>query len=188
MMEAASTSETLVNFYQTTRCYNPEDSNLLFEIVDSFMDENSVDWTQCVGVCTDGTRSVSARYGGLQALIRSQAPDALWTHCVIHREALASQYPSPLLNEVVETVIKIVKFIKTRPVKAIFFQQFYIDMGAERTALLYCCNSRWLSRGNVLSHVYELRGELCAYLVEEKHANAEQFTDSHFLIKLAIPL
>jgi hypothetical protein len=22
------TSETLVNFYQTTRCYNPEDSNL----------------------------------------------------------------------------------------------------------------------------------------------------------------
>jgi hypothetical protein len=28
MMEAASTSETLVNFYQTTRCDNPEDSHL----------------------------------------------------------------------------------------------------------------------------------------------------------------
>jgi hypothetical protein len=27
--EAASNSETLVNFYQTTRHYNPEDSNLL---------------------------------------------------------------------------------------------------------------------------------------------------------------
>jgi hypothetical protein len=28
MMEAARTSKTLINFYQTTRCYNPEDSNL----------------------------------------------------------------------------------------------------------------------------------------------------------------
>jgi hypothetical protein len=28
MMEAATTSETLVNFYQTTRRYNPEDSHL----------------------------------------------------------------------------------------------------------------------------------------------------------------
>jgi hypothetical protein len=28
MMEAGSTSETLVNFYQTTRRYNPEDSHL----------------------------------------------------------------------------------------------------------------------------------------------------------------
>jgi hypothetical protein len=28
MMEAARTSETLVNVYQTTRCYSPEDSHL----------------------------------------------------------------------------------------------------------------------------------------------------------------
>jgi hypothetical protein len=28
MMKAARTSETLVNFYQTTRCYNPDDSHL----------------------------------------------------------------------------------------------------------------------------------------------------------------
>jgi hypothetical protein len=28
MMEAARTSETLVNFYQTTRRYNPEDRHL----------------------------------------------------------------------------------------------------------------------------------------------------------------
>jgi hypothetical protein len=28
MMEAASSSKTLVNFYQTIQCYNPEDSHL----------------------------------------------------------------------------------------------------------------------------------------------------------------
>jgi hypothetical protein len=31
MMEAARTSETLVNFYQTTRRYNPEDSHFRME-------------------------------------------------------------------------------------------------------------------------------------------------------------
>jgi hypothetical protein len=30
MMEAAGTSETSVNFYQTTWRYNPEDSHLIF--------------------------------------------------------------------------------------------------------------------------------------------------------------
>jgi hypothetical protein len=33
MMEAASTSETLVNFYQITRRYNPEDSHLHHKII-----------------------------------------------------------------------------------------------------------------------------------------------------------
>jgi hypothetical protein len=33
MMEAARTSETLVNFYQTARRYNPEDSHLLYELL-----------------------------------------------------------------------------------------------------------------------------------------------------------
>jgi hypothetical protein len=32
VMEAASTSETLVNFYQTTRRNNPQDNHLCFQI------------------------------------------------------------------------------------------------------------------------------------------------------------
>jgi hypothetical protein len=43
----------------------------LFEILNTFMVENNLEWTKCVGVCTDGGRSMSGRYGGLQALIRS---------------------------------------------------------------------------------------------------------------------
>jgi hypothetical protein len=36
-MEAESNSETLVNFYQTTRRYNPEDSHLRFMLCLKFM-------------------------------------------------------------------------------------------------------------------------------------------------------
>jgi hypothetical protein len=43
-MEAASTSETLVNFYQTTQYYNPEDSHL--HVILYFTLSQSVYFTQ----------------------------------------------------------------------------------------------------------------------------------------------
>lgn len=41
---------------------------------------------------------MSGRYGGLQALIRNKAPYAMWTHCIIHEEALALKSMSNKLN------------------------------------------------------------------------------------------
>ncbi|XP_025412554.1 zinc finger BED domain-containing protein 5-like [Sipha flava] len=79
----------------------------------------------------------------------------IWTHYIIHRESLASQNMCPSLNTVLQTVIKIVNYIKTRPVKA-----------------------RWLSKGNVLIRVFELRQELYTYLSEEGHNDFNKFIDS----------
>ncbi|XP_045483145.1 zinc finger BED domain-containing protein 5-like [Harmonia axyridis] len=157
----------------------------LFEILDKFIAESGLDWEKCIGVCTDGARSMSGRYGGVQALIRKKAPNAMWTHCIIHREALASKSMSSELNQVLECVIGAVNYIKTRPVKARLFKKLCIDMGAEHTALLYYCNSRWLSRGNVLFRVFELHEEIRIFLQQERHENAKYFTEADFLLKLA---
>lgn len=157
----------------------------LFEILNIFMVENNLDWTKCVGVCTDGGRSMSGCYGGLQALIRNKAPDSVWTHCIIHKEALASKYISPPLNIVLERVVNIVNYIKTRPLKARFFKRMCEDMGGEYTSLLYYCHSRWLSRGGVLSRTFQLQQEIYTFLEEEKHEYAKHFVETDFLIKLA---
>ncbi|XP_050522096.1 zinc finger BED domain-containing protein 5-like [Daktulosphaira vitifoliae] len=157
----------------------------LFEILDNFMSENSVDWTKCVGVCTDGARSMSGCYGGLQALIQNKAPDALWTHCIIHREALASKYLSPELNQVLECVVNVVNYIKTRPLKSRFFKKLCEDMGAEHTSLLYYSSARWLSRGNMILRTFELREEIYVFIKEEGHKHASEFSNKEFLIKLA---
>ncbi|KAL4148669.1 hypothetical protein QTP88_002841 [Uroleucon formosanum] len=156
----------------------------LFDITNNFMDHNNIKWENCLGVCTDGARAMSGQYGGLQALIRQKAPEMIWTHCLIHREALASQNISCSLNCVLEIVIKVVNYVKTRPVKARFFQKLCEEMGAEHTTLLFYCNSRWLSKGNVLSRVFELRQELYSYLNEESYNNSKMFVDSDFVIKL----
>lgn len=132
----------------------------LFEILNSYMSENNINWDNCVGVCMDGARAMSGQYGGLQALIKTKAPSVKWTHCVIHREALAAKNITPELSVVMNSIIKVVNYIKTRPVKSRFFHKLCEELGAEHTSLIYYCNSRWLSKGNVLARVYELRNEV----------------------------
>ncbi|XP_074036235.1 protein FAM200B-like [Leptinotarsa decemlineata] len=128
---------------------------------------------------------MSGKYGGIQALIRKKAPNAMWTHCIIHREALASKSMSFELNQVLECVISAVNYIETRPPKARIFKKLCTDMGAVHTALLYYYNSRWLLRGNVLFRVFELRDEIRTFLQQERQENIKYFTEPDFMLKLA---
>jgi hypothetical protein len=82
---------------------------------------------------------------GLRALIKQSATEAVWTHCMIHRESLAMKELCPELNEVWNVVIKSVHYIKTRPLKSRLFAQICEEMGAQYTSLLFYCNSCWLS-------------------------------------------
>ncbi|XP_072389551.1 protein FAM200A-like [Diabrotica undecimpunctata] len=145
----------------------------LFEIYNSYMTENNINWDNCVGVCTDGTRAMSGQYGGLQALIKTKAPSVKWTHCVIHREALAAKNVTPELSVAMDSIIKVVNYIKTRPVKSRIFHKLGEEMGAENPSLICYCNSRWLSKGNELARVYQLRNEFYTYLHTESHDDAQ---------------
>lgn len=157
----------------------------LFDIVDGFMAENDINWENCVGVCTDGGRSMSGHYQGLQSRIRAKAPNALWTHCIIHREALAAGKFSSELSATLKTVIQVINFIKTRPMKARFFSKLCDDTGAQHSSLLYYSSARWLSLGNSLLRVFELRHEIHMFLSEENNVLADMFVDDSFLPKLA---
>jgi hypothetical protein len=61
----------------------------LFKIVDEFVKGKSTKWSDCVGVCTVASRVMAGNKGGLKALIKRSAPEAMRTHCMIHRELLA---------------------------------------------------------------------------------------------------
>jgi hypothetical protein len=50
---------------------------------------------------------------GLHVLIKQSAPEAVWTHCMMHRESLAMKELCPELKEVLNVVIKSVNYIKT---------------------------------------------------------------------------
>ncbi|CAN7944126.1 unnamed protein product, partial [Ixodes hexagonus] len=93
----------------------------LFEICDSYIKASGMRWSDCIGICTDGARAMSGRHEGLQALVKREAPGAVWTHCMVHREELSSKDLSTELHSVMSVVIGTVNHVKMRPLKARLF-------------------------------------------------------------------
>lgn len=48
---------------------------------------------------------------GLQACIRAKGANAIWTHCMIHKEALAAENLSEEMHDILKTFIYAINFI-----------------------------------------------------------------------------
>ncbi|MBN3283979.1 ZBED5 protein, partial [Polyodon spathula] len=112
----------------------------MFNILNNFLTSHELKWETCVGICTDRAPSVSGGRACLKAKVFEIAPHILWTHCMIHHEALATR--------------------KMDPTKACLFAILCAEMGEEHNALLFHMEVRWLSKGKVLQCVYDLRNEV----------------------------
>lgn len=157
----------------------------IFQVLDDYIESNGLDWTRCVGVCTDGAAAMTGKVSGVTALIKQKAPHVVATHCMLHREALVAKRMGDELNQVLQEVVQVVNFIKARPMKHRLFAVLCNEMGARFEGLLLHSNVRWLSRGAVLNRVYELRREVSEFLSSEKHQLADRFTDATWICKLA---
>ncbi|KAK7899542.1 hypothetical protein WMY93_020395 [Mugilogobius chulae] len=62
----------------------------IFSALNDYM-SGKLDWSFCVGVCTDGARAMTGRLSGFTTRVKEVAPECESTHCVIHREMLASK-------------------------------------------------------------------------------------------------
>jgi hypothetical protein len=71
----------------------------LFKIVENFVKEKSIKRSYCSGICTAVARVMAGNKERLQVLIKTSAPEAMLTHCVIHRESLAMTELCPKLRK-----------------------------------------------------------------------------------------
>ena len=88
-------------------------------------------------------------------------------HCFLHREALVPKTLPADLVPVLDGVVRMVNFVKSRPVKTRIFAALCQEMGAEHKALLFHTGVRWFSCDKLLALVYELREELKQFLMNE---------------------
>ena len=81
---------------------------------------------------------------GVVTRVQAVAPDATWVHCSIHREALAAKGMPESLKDVLDTTVKMVNFVKARPLNSNVFSTLCNDMCSDHVTQV-----RWLSRGKV---------------------------------------
>ncbi|XP_066983788.1 protein FAM200C-like [Macrobrachium rosenbergii] len=117
----------------------------LFKLVDNFIKEEGLKWDQCYSVCSDGAPAMLGARQGFTARVKQVNPTVIVTHCLLHRENLASRKMSLELNTVIEDVIQIVNFVKSSALNSRLFSQMCSDMGSEYEHLLYYSSVRWLS-------------------------------------------
>ena len=103
-----------------------------------------------------------------------------WTHCIIHREALASKRINPQLHDVLNCSIKVINFIKSRPL----FRPLRKKMEAEHTQLMLRIDLRWLSRGRILNRLFKLRTEVGMFCKKHNSPYSELFENIGWLAKL----
>jgi zinc finger BED domain-containing protein 5/7/8/9 len=101
------------------------------------------------------------------------------------RESLASKAMSPELKEVFDQVIKIVNFVKSRPLNSRIFRQLCAEMGEEHENLLLHSEVRWLSRGKVLNRLFELRDPLRIFLSSKNSDLTAHLEDVNWVATLA---
>ena len=101
-------------------------------------------------------------------------------HCILHRDVLASKTLPHEMKEVLDLFIEIVSYIKAGSLNSRLFKLLCQDMESEHVALLFHTNIRWLSKGNMLKHLYELK-EVAVFLNSRKKRNLlEKFQSQDF--------
>ena len=142
----------------------------VFQMLIDFFDKTELSWSKLVGVCTDGAPAMIGANSGLISLVKQKNPAIQGTHCMIHKAALVSKTIPKRLHEHMSVVIKVVNYVKSSALNTQLFSKLCKDMDANHTALLYHTQVRWLSKGNMLSRIFELKEEVKLFLVaKQKH-------------------
>ena len=80
------------------------------KVDDRSFEEHGIRCEHLIGVCIDGAPAMLGWRFGLQTLVKEKFPDAICTHCIIHRQALMEKNIPDKLKSVLNDVIKAVKF------------------------------------------------------------------------------
>ncbi|XP_033227530.1 zinc finger BED domain-containing protein 5-like [Belonocnema kinseyi] len=156
----------------------------LFEAMMKKTQYFNLDWDKCVAICTDGAVAMTGRKVGFMKRILDIAPNAKWSHCMIHRYSLAVKPLPDDLTFVMEDCVSIINHIKTSSLKTRLFEELCTELGANFVHLLYHTQVRWLSRGKVLNRLVFLKDEAYLFLCNDNSPLAHKVDDQVWICRM----
>lgn len=101
---------------------------------------------------------------------------------MIHRYTLAYKTLPSFLENVLNSVRKIVNFVKKSGTTSRIFKQLCKEMNSDHETLLFYTAVRWLSKRNVVNRFFELRTEIKLFLeMVKKDTFINFFSDERWL-------
>jgi len=92
---------------------------------------------------------------------------------------------APESNEVLSQSVKIINYIKNSVLNTKLLKTLCDEMGSGHQTLLFLSEIRWLSCGEVLKRLYELRKEDELFLIDKKSDLSHYLQDKKWVARLA---
>ncbi|KAL4098313.1 hypothetical protein QTP88_022947 [Uroleucon formosanum] len=137
----------------------------IFNMLNNFFELEGLTWDNCIDICTDGAKAMVGKTAGVVSRIKEVTNNCSNSHCILHRQALAiKKMPIPLKN-VLDEAVKIINFVKSRPLSTRLFTILCEDMGSMHKLLLYHTELRltdkiWLFRLSYLADIFTKLNEV----------------------------
>lgn len=157
----------------------------VFDSMSNTLTDNGLSWKNCLSVCTDGAPAMTGKFKGFVAKVKQNFPNVGSTHCFIHREALMVKTFPTELKSVLNLVVNMVNFVKSRALKTRLLKEMCHEAGSKHDTLVLHTEIRWLSKGKVLQRFYELKNELSRLFSAEKPDFAMYLNDTEWCAKVA---
>ncbi|XP_072376760.1 protein FAM200A-like [Diabrotica undecimpunctata] len=123
---------------------------------------------------------------GIMELAKKKNPRIIRSHCIIHRQALASQTLLEPLSVTLNLAIKIVNHIKSSALNTRLFRTLCQELNSDQETLLFHTEVRWLFKGNMLARLFNLKSEVEILLLTSKQEDLHRrFTDDKNIFYLA---
>ena len=158
----------------------------VFQKVNNFFVKQNFDWIKKIGsICTDGAPAMLGNKSVFAALVKKEAPNVTATHCMLHRHALAAKSLPLTLKKILSNCVKMVNFIRSQSTNHRLFKALFRELGSDHEVLLYHSEVRWLSRGEILKRLQELKQEVLLFLKNKNSPLAEKIETESFLYDLS---